>query len=48
MSDVVWGVNMLLGIGLLAVAWVIYKILIWDNEEKEHSSSSHSDSSSDS
>jgi uncharacterized membrane protein (DUF485 family) len=34
MSDVVWSVNILLGIGLLVVAWVIYKILIWDNKEK--------------
>lgn len=30
MSEVVWSVNILLGIGLIGVAWVIYKILIWD------------------
>lgn len=46
MSDVVWSVNILLGIGLIGVAWVIYKILVWDNEEN-NSSSSHSHSSSD-
>jgi uncharacterized membrane protein (DUF485 family) len=41
MSDIVWSVNILLGIGLLAVAWVIYKILVWDNEE-DNSSDTHS------
>jgi hypothetical protein len=33
MSEVVWSVNILLAIGLLGVAWVIYKILILDSEE---------------
>lgn len=33
MSDVVWSVNILLGIGLLGVLWVIYKILVWDSQE---------------
>jgi hypothetical protein len=28
MNDVVWSVNILLGIGLLGVAWVIYIILL--------------------
>jgi hypothetical protein len=28
MTDPVWSVNILLGIGLIGVAWVIYKILI--------------------
>ena len=37
MSDVVWSVNIFLGIGLLGVAWALYKILIWDNEESNHS-----------
>jgi len=32
MSDVVWSVNILLGIGMIGVAWVIYKVLIWDKE----------------
>jgi uncharacterized membrane protein (DUF485 family) len=32
MSDIVWSINILLGVGLIAVAWVIYKIIIWDNE----------------
>ncbi len=41
MTDPVWSVNILLGIGLLGVAWAIYKILIWDNEENN---SSHTDS----
>ena len=31
MSDVVWSVNILLGVGLIGVIWCIYKILIWDN-----------------
>ena len=30
MTDPVWSVNILLGIGLLGVIWVIYKILTWD------------------
>jgi len=42
MSDVVWSVNILLGIGLIGVAWVIYKILIWDNEENSSSDTHHS------
>lgn len=41
MSDIVWSVNILLGIGLIGVAWVIYKILVWDNEEND-SSDTHS------
>lgn len=28
MSDVVWSVNILLGIGLIGVAWIIYIILL--------------------
>jgi hypothetical protein len=45
MSDVVWSVNILLTIGLLGVAWSIYKILIWDNEESNSSDTHHSSSS---
>jgi hypothetical protein len=41
MSDVVWSVNIFFVIGLLGVLWVIYKILIWDNEES-NSSDTHS------
>ena len=37
MTDPVWSVNILLGIGLLGVIWVIYKILIYDNEENNSS-----------
>lgn len=42
MSEVVWSVNIFLAIGLLGVAWALYKILIWDNEEEifNHSNSS--------
>jgi hypothetical protein len=33
MTDVVWSVNILLGIGLIAVAWIIYYTLTLDNRE---------------
>ena len=33
MKDIVWSVNILLGIGLIGVAWVIYYILMLDNKE---------------
>ncbi len=33
MSDVVWSVNILLGIGLLGVLWVLYYILTLDDRE---------------
>ena len=33
MTDPVWSVNILLGIGLIGVAWVIYYILTLDNRE---------------
>ena len=45
MSDVVWSVNILLGIGLTAVAWVIYYILTLDNNEKQDTHTSDSSSS---
>lgn len=45
-GEVVWSVNILLGIGLIGTIWAIYKILIWDNEnpnssDHDHHSSSH-------
>jgi hypothetical protein len=30
MSNIVWSVNILIGIGLIAVAWVLYYILTLD------------------
>ena len=33
MSDVVWSVNIILALGMLGVAWVIYYILISDTKE---------------
>jgi hypothetical protein len=30
MTEVVWSVNILIGIGLIGVAWVIFKILLED------------------
>ena len=33
MNNVVWSVNILLGIGMIGVAWVIYKILLIANQE---------------
>jgi hypothetical protein len=33
MSEVVWSVNILLAIGLIGVAWVLYYILTQDNRE---------------
>ena len=33
MNNVVWSVNILLGIGLIGVAWIIYKILLIANQE---------------
>ena len=32
MTDPVWSVNILLGIGLIGTLWGIYKILTLDNE----------------
>lgn len=45
MNEVVWSVNIFLGIGLIGVIWVIYKILIWDNEETNSSDHDHPSSS---
>jgi hypothetical protein len=40
MKDVVWSVNILLGIGLLGVVYVLYYILTLDNNEKKDTSTS--------
>ena len=37
MNDIVWSVNILLCVGLIGVAWIIYKILVWDDEENNSS-----------
>jgi hypothetical protein len=34
MTDTVWSVNILIGIGLIGVIWAIYKILTLDKDEK--------------
>jgi hypothetical protein len=41
MKDVVWSVNILLTIGLLGVAYILYYILTLDNNEEKTSSTSH-------
>jgi hypothetical protein len=41
MKDVVWSVNILLGIGLLGVAYILYYILTLDDNEKKDTSASH-------
>ncbi len=33
MNEIVWSVNILLGIGLLGVLWVLYYILTQDSRE---------------
>ena len=33
MNNVVWSVNIILGIGMIGVGWVIYKILRIANDE---------------
>ena len=33
MNDIVWSVNIFLGVGMIGVAWVIYKILLIANQE---------------
>jgi hypothetical protein len=42
MSTVVWSVNILISIGLLGTAWVLYYILTLDNNEKQNTDNSHS------
>jgi hypothetical protein len=41
MKDVVWSVNILLTIGLLGVAYILYYILTLDDNEKKDTSTSH-------
>jgi len=41
MSEVVWSVNILLAIGLLGTAYILYYILTLDNNEKKDTSTSH-------
>jgi hypothetical protein len=40
MSEVVWSVNILLAIGLLGTAYVLYYILTLDDNEKKDTSTS--------
>jgi uncharacterized ion transporter superfamily protein YfcC len=47
MSGVVWSVNILLGIGLLGVVYVLYYILTLDNNEEKTSSNTHYSETSD-
>jgi hypothetical protein len=42
---IVWSVNIMIGILLLGVLWILYKIFTLDNEEQNSSSSHHSSSS---
>jgi hypothetical protein len=42
MSEVVWSVNILLAIGLLGTAYVLYYILTLDDNEKKDTSNTHS------
>jgi hypothetical protein len=44
-GEVVWSVIILLSVGLAGTAWVIYKVLIWDNEENNNSDHDHHASS---
>jgi len=46
-GDIVHSVNILLGIGLIGVIWIIVKILMLDYEEEETSTNSHHTSSPD-
>jgi hypothetical protein len=47
MNEVVWSVNILLGIGLLSVIWVLYYILTLDSHEETNSSISNHNTTSD-
>jgi hypothetical protein len=35
MNEIVWSVNIMLAIGMIGVAWIIYKILLFANQENE-------------
>jgi hypothetical protein len=41
MSEVVWSVNILLGIGLVSVLYFLYYILTLDKNEEKNSTHSH-------
>jgi mannose/fructose/N-acetylgalactosamine-specific phosphotransferase system component IIC len=41
MKEVVYSVNILIGLGLLGVAWALYHILTLDNNEKQDTTNSH-------
>ncbi len=43
MTNVVWSVNILLGIGLIGVAYVLYHILTLDKNENTNYRTSNSD-----
>lgn len=43
MNNTVWSVNILLGIGLIGVAYVIYYVLTLDKDESTTSRDSHTD-----
>jgi hypothetical protein len=43
MNDVVWSVNILIGIGLIGVAIILYKLIILANEENNSSNHNHSE-----
>ena len=38
MDNIVWSVNIMLGVGLIGVIWVIYKILSIANQELDEKS----------
>lgn len=42
MKEVVYSVNILIGIGLIGIAWVLYYILTLDRNEEQNSSNTHS------
>jgi hypothetical protein len=39
MNEIVWSVNIMLGIGMVGVAWAIYKILLIAHQENENNHS---------
>jgi hypothetical protein len=43
MNEVVWSVNIFLGIGLIGVAFILYKIIIIANEESNSSNHNHTE-----
>jgi hypothetical protein len=45
MTEPILSINLMIGLGLLGVIWVIYKVLIWDYEEKNSPPTHHSSSS---